>query len=249
MNILWYKKFFSIIIRYQSGAGYSSSGLRVEPCHSTKVHLDSHKIKYKLNPGRIDLFVQSTQEAGSPNLVPMFPLDDTTYLFFQLIFEDEALLRKLKLFPDISSQELGFPMLLTGIKTNASIDPVVMQYEKIRVLPGVSSISVKASEANLVAVTYTTFKVKGPDGKVKYTSTAYKNGDGNFHCSMELNSLQQGIYTLEIGALSKKIFIDTSGELTGCNALIQITRNDKIKYPATMTTNASTVFNYTILKV
>lgn len=249
MIITWYKNFFSISVKYQTTGSPSSTGISLEPAPSTRLLFDQHKMRCRFNPGKIDIYVPAVQTDSTPAITPLFPLELNELLFFKLNLDDHSLLDKLKLFPDVTSQELGFPLLFTGIKTNLAATPVALQYEKTKVLPGIGSYPVKSSDAGLNAITFSSFTLKDPSDKVIYTGDAAKNSDGFFDCSYDLSLSPPGIHTIGIGTFSKKIFLDTRNEFTDSVILIQVTRNDKIKYPSTLTSNSFVNFTQTIQKL
>ena len=249
MIVTWYKKLFSINIQYQTSGSLASTGIILEPGASTGLLFDMHKIRCRFEPGKIDVYVPEIQIDNSPALTPVCPLELNELLFFKLNFNDNGVLEKLKFFPDSSSQELGFPLLFTGINTIATATPVTLRYEKTNFLSGIGSFLVKASDAGLNSITYTTFIIKNQAGKVVYSGATAKNNEGYFVCSYDLQLYSPGFHTLEIGSFSKLIFFDTKSEFTDSVLLIQITRNDKLKYPATLNSNAFVNFTYTIPKL
>ena len=249
MVITWYKKLFSINVQYQTTGASSQAGVLLEPSDSTLLLLEKHNMRYRMSPGQIEIFVAALQTGTSAALTPLFPLDTNELLFFKLNFSDHSLPGKLKFFADTASQDLGFPLLYTGTKTTSSSAAVALHYEKTKVLPGIGSYLVKASDAGLSSTTYTTFNLSDRNGKIVVSAGTFKNSDGYFSCSWDLHLASTGIYTLEIGSLSKTVFIDTKNEFTNALELIQITRTEKVKYPSTINSSSFVNFTQTIQKL
>ncbi len=248
MVITWYRKLFCVNIQYETAGLPSATGLRLEPSPSTLVLFDLQKIRYRVNPGQIEVFVPGMQNGSLTGIDPLYPMEINELMFFTLSFNDAGLPGKLIMFPDPASQVLGFPTLFTGNKETALPGPVALKYEKTKVLPGAGSCTVNASDAGLDAITYAPYFIKNISGQTVAGGNAMQS-DGFFTCSWDMHLYAPGFFILEIGSKSDQIFLDTRSEFTATIILIQITRTGFLTYPTDLSDTNFVNFTHTIQKL
>lgn len=200
-----YRMLFSLLLKHQDATIALDDAFSLRPTAACENTMSRLRMKYKQENNLLNVFYSgsSVDVVTGTNLDPVPGVPDNTTFFFIVELKQGSIINKIKMLNE----------------TTATATDEAKALPQCFIMPGVVSIKYNAT-ASVAA--YEQFVIKDISSRVVDVIDVRKDDSGNYSCAADMSLQQPGIYSFTLGTVTKKYYVDTTGEMAGSYGYIRL---------------------------